>query len=359
MGSDLAATIIAGNERVLRARLADAAFFWEQDRKQKLESRIPALQSMVFHAKLGSLAEKAMRTAVLARRIAELLEVDSEQADRAAMLAKADLTSGMVGEFPELQGVMGHYYALHDGEPAEVARNPEHYAPLGPNDGCPSAPISVAVALADKLDTLAAFWAIGETPTGSKDPYALRRAALGVIRLIVENRLRLPLASILAEAAAQVLNELKLREELEPVQALDQLIKAGTGRARLVEVEAKLLERLDVAEVDEERVRFVVDALLALYCRPRQGDPREKGVRHDLVAAIFNLGGEDDLVRLLAVSRPYRTSSRVKRGKPASHFGAQQTSCGSRRRRTAASTKARRTPRSSWQKRRKSCIRLF
>lgn len=301
MGSDLAATIIAGNERVLRARLADAAFFWEQDRKQKLESRIPALQSMVFHAKLGSLAEKAMRTAVLARRIAELLEVDSEQADRAAMLAKADLTSGMVGEFPELQGVMGHYYALHDGEPAEVARAiAEHYAPLGPNDGCPSAPISVAVALADKLDTLAAFWAIGETPTGSKDPYALRRAALGVIRLIVENRLRLPLASILAEAAAQVLNELKLREELEPVQALDQLIKAGTGRARLVEVEAKLLERLDVAEVDEERVRFVVDALLAFIADRVKVTLREKGVRHDLVAAVFNLGGEDDLVRLLA-----------------------------------------------------------
>src|SRR5690606_1632210 len=145
MGSDLAATIIAGNERVLRARLADAAFFWEQDRKQKLESRIPALQSMVFHAKLGSLAEKAMRTAVLARRIAELLEVDSEQADRAAMLAKADLTSGMVGEFPELQGVMGHYYALHDGEPGGVARAiAEHYAPLGPNDGGASAALSVA-----------------------------------------------------------------------------------------------------------------------------------------------------------------------------------------------------------------------
>src|SRR5690606_39863729 len=138
------------------------------------------------------------------------------------------------------------------------------------------------------------------SPTGSKDPYALRRAALGVIRLIVENRLRLPLASILAEAAAQVLNELKLREELEPVQALDQLIKAGTGRARLVEVEAKLLERLDVAEVDEERVRFVVDALLAFIADRVKVTLREKGVRHDLVAAVFNLGGEDELVRLLA-----------------------------------------------------------
>ncbi|HLS69077.1 MAG TPA: glycine--tRNA ligase subunit beta [Kiloniellales bacterium] len=298
--SPLAATIVAGNERVLRARLTDAAFFWEQDRMEPLEARIPALQSVVFHAKLGSLAEKAMRIAVLARRLAEQLDVDPLQADRAAMLAKADLTSGMVGEFPELQGIMGSYYARHDGETAGVAQAiAEHYAPLGPNDSCPSAPLSVAVALADKLDTLTGFWAIGETPTGSKDPYALRRAALGVIRLIVENRLRLPLASIVAEAAAQVLNELKLREQLEPIRALDYLIKEREGRGRLVEVGRELLEGLDIAEVDEERIRFVVDSLLTFIADRVKVTLREKGVRHDLVTAVFNLGGEDDLLRLL------------------------------------------------------------
>ena len=297
----LAATIVAGNERVLRARLADAAFFWEQDRKEPLEARVPALQSMVFHAKLGTLSEKALRMAVLARRLAEHMDADPQQADRAAMLSKADLTTGMVGEFPELQGVMGRYYALNDGETAEVAAAiAEHYAPLGPSDRCPSAPISVAVALADKLDTLAGFWSIGETPTGSKDPYALRRAALGVIRLIVENRLRLPLAVLIAEAAGQVLNELKLREQLEPAQTLDQLIRESDAADRLVDVEAALLEKLDLSEVDEERVRFVVNALLTFIADRVKVTLREKGVRHDLVTAVFNLGGEDDLVRLLA-----------------------------------------------------------
>mgnify|MGYP001191696486 FL=1 len=300
-GTPLAATIVAGNERVLRARLADAVFFWDQDQKESLEARVPALQSIVFHAKLGSLAEKAMRMAVLARRMADYVGADPREADRAAMLAKADLTTGMVGEFPELQGIMGRYYALHDGESPDVATAiAEHYAPLGPSDTCPVAPLSVAVALADKLDTLAGFWSIGETPTGSKDPYALRRAALGIIRLIVENKLRVPLATVVAEAAAQILNELKLREQLEPIRALDQLVKDGGGGERLVEVEASLLERLDVSEVDEERVRFVVNALLSFIADRVKVVLREQGVRHDLVTAVFRLGGEDDLVRLLA-----------------------------------------------------------
>lgn len=300
-GSHLAETIVAGNERVLRARLADAAFFWGQDRKQPLEARVPALKQMVFHAKLGSLEDKVLRVTVLARGLARLVGADPDAADRAALLAKADLTTGMVGEFPELQGVMGRYYAQHDGESAEVARAiAEHYGPLGPNDGCPSAPVSVSVALADKLDTLAGFWAIGETPTGSKDPYALRRAALGVIRLVVENGLRLPLARVLAEAVAQVMNEMKLRQQLEPIEALDHLLKEGHGSGRLIEVEAELLRELDVSEVDEERVRFVVNALLAFFADRLKVALREKGVRHDLVSAIFNLGGEDDFVRLLA-----------------------------------------------------------
>ena len=191
-GSKRHDNIVAGNERVLRARLADARFFWDQDRKRSLASHVPELGQMVFHARLGSLDAKVDRVRSAAR------------------LAKADLTSGMVGEFPELQGIMGRYYALADGEHAEVAEAiAEHYAPLGPNDRCPSAPVSVAVALADKIDTLVGFWAIDEPPTGSKDPYALRRATLGVIRLVVENRLRLPLTRVIEAARESVTAALK------------------------------------------------------------------------------------------------------------------------------------------------------
>ena len=204
-GGDLAKTIVAGNERVLRARLADARFFWDQDRKASLSSRVPALEEIVFHARLGTVAEKVSRLQSLAVAIsAHVPGADRDQVRSAARLAKADLVTGMVGEFPELQGIMGRYYALNDGEaPAVTEAVAEHYAPLGPNDACPSAPVSVCVALADKIDTLVGFWAIDEKPTGSKDPYALRRAALGVIRLIVENKLRLPLARIFATAQAE------------------------------------------------------------------------------------------------------------------------------------------------------------
>ncbi len=253
---DRGATIVAGNERVLRARLADAQFFWDQDRKVSLASRAPDLQEIVFHAKLGTLDEKVDRVQALAAEIARhVTGADVDRVRSAARLAKADLTTGMVGEFPELQGIMGRYYALHDGEHEEVAEAiAEHYSPLGPHDRCPSAPVSVAVALADKIDTLVGFWLIDEKPTGSKDPYALRRAGLGVIRLIVENRLRLPLliAFELAQRGYRGLGE-------EPVAA-------------------SLLD-------------FLADRLKVAL--------REKGVRHDLISAVFALGGEDDVVRLL------------------------------------------------------------
>ena len=249
-------TLVAGNERVLRARLSDAKFFWDQDRKEKLESRVEKLKERVFHAKLGTVYDKMSRVAHLAYVIAEHIPgADKTKVAHAVWLAKADLSTGMVGEFPELQGVMGRYYALHDGEPAEVADAvAEHYSPLGPNDRCPKAPISVALALADKLDTLANFFAIDEKPTGSKDPYALRRAALGVIRLILENKLRLHLLPIFRAA-----------------------VEKGDPSAELLEFFA---DRLKVAL-------------------------RDQGVRHDLVAAVFapilgEGGGEDDLVRLLA-----------------------------------------------------------
>ena len=252
------ANIKAGNERVLRARLADAQFFWQQDRKDSLQSRVGALKEIVFHEKLGTLEDKVDRVTSLAVEIAHHVEgADTDRVRSAARLCKADLTTGMVGEFPELQGLMGRYYAEHDGEHAEVAQAiAEHYAPLGPNDRCPSAPVSVAVALADKIDTLVGFWAIGETPTGSKDPYALRRAALGVIRLIDENALRLPLLDAFTAAARCYAGE---------------LARAGE------EASPSLLD-------------FFADRLKVAL--------RDQGVRHDLIAAVFALGGEDDLVRL-------------------------------------------------------------
>ena len=250
--------ITAGNERVLRARLSDAKFFWDTDRKHRLESRVAKLAERTFYAKLGTLADKVGRIGALAAEIAGRIGADPDLASRAALLAKADLSTEMVGEFPELQGLMGRYYALNDGEAPEVAEAiAAHYSPVGPSDSCPTAPVSVAVALADKIDSLVGFFAIDEKPTGSKDPFALRRAALGVIRLIVENGVRLTLSPLFTKAHG-----------LFPALAQDA---AATS--------ADLLD-------------FFADRLKVHL--------KEQGVRHDLVTAVFALGGEDDLVRLLA-----------------------------------------------------------
>ncbi|PPC93508.1 MAG: glycine--tRNA ligase subunit beta, partial [Methylocystis sp.] len=192
--SDGGATVVAGNERVIAARLSDAKFFYETDLKTRLEDRLPKLDAIVFHEKLGTQGERVKRIAALAKELAPIVGADDFLAERAAMLCKADLVSEMVGEFPELQGLMGRYYAAAQGEDASVAAAiEEHYKPQGPGDRIPTDPTSIAVALADKLDTLVGFWAIDEKPTGSKDPYALRRAALGVIRIVLENELRLQL----------------------------------------------------------------------------------------------------------------------------------------------------------------------
>jgi glycyl-tRNA synthetase beta chain len=235
-------TIVEGNERVLRARLSDAKFFWDQDRKTTLESRLPALKNIVFHAKLGTQAERVERITTLAVALADYAGADAVQVEQAARLCKTDLVTGMVGEFPELQGVMGRYYARGEGLPAAVAEAiGDHYAPAGPNDRCPSAPVSIAVALADKLDALTSFWAIGEKPTGSRDPFALRRAALGVIRIVLENKLRLPLGELFKEP---------------------------------------------------DLMGFFADRLKV--------QARDRGTRHDVIDAVFALGGEDDLVRLMA-----------------------------------------------------------
>ncbi|MGH6827822.1 MAG: glycine--tRNA ligase subunit beta [Rhizomicrobium sp.] len=230
--------IVAGNERVLRARLADAKFFWDEDLKRTLESRVEALKGVVFHARLGTQYERVERIAALAEEIASKIGADPKKAERAARLCKADLTSGVVGEFPGLQGVIGRYYALHDGEDSEIADAiRDHYKPMGPSDAIAGDPVSVCVALADKLDTLTGFFAAGEKPTGSGDPFALRRAALGVIRIILERRLRLSLA------------------------------------------------------VSQDLLSFLADRLkIAL---------KEKGVPHDMIDAVFALTHDDDLVRLV------------------------------------------------------------
>jgi glycyl-tRNA synthetase beta chain len=198
--SDGGKAIIAGNERVIRARLSDAKFFYETDLKTRLEDRLPKFEQIVFHEKLGTQAERIKRIESLAAEIAPLVGADVEKTKRAAHLAKADLLTEVVGEFPELQGLMGKYYALAQGEePSVAAASEEHYKPQGPNDRVPTDPVSISVALADKIDTLVGFWMIDEKPTGSKDPYALRRAALGVIRLILEPRLRIGLRKVVED----------------------------------------------------------------------------------------------------------------------------------------------------------------
>jgi glycyl-tRNA synthetase beta chain len=251
-------TIIAGNERVIRARLSDAKFFYETDLKTKLEDRLKKFNQIVFHEKLGTQAERIARIDRLAAEIAPLVGADVVKAKRGAHLAKADLLTEVVGEFPELQGLMGKYYALAQGEDAAVAAaSEEHYKPQGPADRVPSDPVSVAVALADKIDTLVGFWTIDEKPTGSKDPYALRRAALGVIRLIVDNELRLPILHV-AKAA--------------------MIWMPGSA---------------DAQKLPSDLLSFFADRLKVQL--------RDQGARHDLVDAVFSLGGQDDL--LLVVRR--------------------------------------------------------
>ena len=265
--SDGGAAIIAGNERVIRARLADAKFFYETDLKTRLEDRLPKFKDIVFHEKLGTQAERIDRIERLAAELAPLVGADAEKTKRAARLAKADLLTDMVGEFPELQGLMGKYYARAQGEDESVAAAcEEHYKPLGPGDRVPTDPISVAVALADKLDTLVGFWAIDEKPTGSKDPYALRRAALGVIKITLENQLRLSLIPLFWKHF-----DLFQRQIDATVIAYDLL--------------AFLNERLKI-------------------------QLRDQGARHDLVDAVIAVGqpvyvgGKD---RLMADATPSRT----------------------------------------------------
>jgi glycyl-tRNA synthetase beta chain len=259
--------IIAGNERVIRARLSDAKFFYETDLKIRLEDRLPKFKEIIFHEKLGTQAERIQRIEKLAAEIAPLVGADIEKAKLAALLAKADLLTEVVGEFPEVQGLMGKYYALAQGDdPSVAAAIEEHYKPAGQNDRVPSDPVSVAVALADKLDTLVGFWTIDEKPTGSKDPYALRRAALGAIRLILSNELRLK---------------------------LNKLINDACGGHAASQAGSTVMS-------PESRAALATD-LLAFFADRLKVQLREQGARHDLADAVLVQHGEgkDDLLLIV------------------------------------------------------------
>ncbi|HEV7598768.1 MAG TPA: glycine--tRNA ligase subunit beta [Bradyrhizobium sp.] len=353
--SDGGQAIVAGNERVIRARLSDAKFFYETDLKTKLEDRLPKFDGIVFHEKLGTQGERIARIERLAAEIAPVLWKQREtffhgkflNADgfrneqeytrnvcRAARLCKADLLTEVVGEFPELQGMMGKYYALAQGEDASVAAaSEEHYKPQGPNDRVPTDPVSVAVALADKIDTLVGFWEIDEKPTGSKDPFALRRAALGVIRLIVENRLRLKLADVLLarrmfvldleeqsayvrmvdgikrnhEIAKEVFIDVAAIEKLSPEIGLnfDAFLELASNPEKILEIPEEFAHKLASAII-QRRMRSeyrssasLADDLLSFFADRLKVQLREQGARHDLVDAVFALEGQDDLLMVV------------------------------------------------------------
>jgi glycyl-tRNA synthetase beta chain len=275
---DGGAAIVAGNERVIRARLSDAKFFYETDLKTRLEDRLPKFEHIVFHEKLGTQAERIARIERLAGELAPLVGADVEKAKRAARLAKADLLTEVVGEFPELQGLMGKYYAQEQGEDEAVAHAIEdHYSPKGPDDIVPADPVSIAVALADKIDTLVGFWAIDEKPTGSKDPYALRRAALGVIRVILDNKLRLGLTAA-------------FKRHRIVIAGLDPAIHAASGATQERKVDHRVKPGDDGKEIGD---------LLSFFADRLKVQLRDQGARHDLADAVFALEGQDDLLLIV------------------------------------------------------------
>jgi glycyl-tRNA synthetase beta chain len=294
--------IVEGNEKVIRARLSDARFFWEQDLKRPLDEMALALEGITFHEKLGSQKDRVERIAELAFQIAGAVDAVPEDARRAAQQCKADLVSGMVGEFPELQGLMGRYYAEKAGTKPEIARAIElHYKPKGPSDTVPLASegdaAAIAVALADKLDTLVGFWAIGEKPTGSGDPYQLRRAALGVIRIVLENDLRLPILKWVRMALRLLVMQ----------RASNEMAAANVGRIEVglladmfnEEIERKLQEIKSNWLEASKRIPQDSSDLLSFFADRLKVHLREKGARHDLIDAVFALGGQDDLALIV------------------------------------------------------------
>ena len=268
--------ITRGNDKVIAARLADAEFFWDHDRKTPLEDLLPKLDHITFHARLGSQGERVKRIEDLAGEIARTIGADVEKAKLAARLSKADLVTGMVGEFPELQGHMGRYYALEqnlDREVADAIR--DHYKPQGPSDSIPVSKVGHAVALADKLDILVGFWAIDEKPTGSKDSYGLRRAALGIINVVLDAGLRVPLKKISIAAYDEIQHPIARRNQ-----------------ERIDRKEFETVERLKQPEI-------AIPDLLSFFADRLKVYLREQGLRHDLIDAVFSLGGQDDLLMIV------------------------------------------------------------
>jgi len=343
--SDGGAAIAAGNEKVLAARLSDAKFFWEQDLKVPLEEQAGKLGDIVFHEKLGTVADRVERVAKLARWLVEEGIVKpplageragvrgsgvggegslADLAERAARLCKADLVTGLVGEFPELQGIIGGHLARAQGEPDEIADAVrDHYKPVGQGDEVPTAPVTVAVSLADKLDTLTGFFAIGEKPSGSRDPFALRRAALGIIATIVQNNLRFslrnPIGFQLARRADPAADAL-VDDLTDGIRAIvDRLMDFGEARGASTEYSDEFAQRRAerdrrwAARVSDQtyvRVREIFD----FFADRLKVQQREAGVRHDLIDAVFALGGEDDLVRLLARVKALQAFVETKEG---------------------------------------------
>jgi glycyl-tRNA synthetase beta chain len=318
--ADNGATILAGNQKVLSARLADAKFFWENDlrvAKDGMETWTEALGNVTFHNKLGTQADRIARIATLARAIAPSVGAAPDLAEQAARVAKADLSSEMVYEFPELQGMMGRYYAEAAGLPQEVANACEnHYSPLGPSDDVPSEPVSVAVALADKLDTLIGFWAIDEKPTGSKDPFALRRAALGVIRLILQRELKFELTKdfVIAALACMAANHKKVAEmaAVKILSTLGTITQEPTtfleGISTVDDATKKHQDETRVAEPDKEKVAIeeaqeLLADLLSFFHDRLKVFLREQGIRHDVIDACIAMDGNDDLTLLVKRAR--------------------------------------------------------
>jgi glycyl-tRNA synthetase beta chain len=308
--------VVAGNEKVLAARLSDAKFFWDQDVKVPLAEQAKKLDQIVFHEKLGTTADKVERVAKLAQWLVNerlVKGADPLETLTAARLAKADLVSELVGEFPELQGVIGGYYARAQGLPEAVATAiGDHYKPAGQGDEVPTDPVTVAVNIADRLDTLVAFFSIGEKPTGSRDPFALRRAGLGFLQLLTKNRLRLPLSDVLVQAA--VLNIVSRLGAISTVTFPDLLdsddheheITAEVGSYTyrhgdrvVVRWKSELTPNIERGKIIEE-AQDLSEAILDFLEDRLKVQQKEAGVRHDLIDAVFALGGEDDLVRLLA-----------------------------------------------------------
>jgi glycyl-tRNA synthetase beta chain len=320
--ADQGATILAGNQKVLFARLSDAKFFWENDlrvaQREGLSAWTDRLANVTFHAKLGSQSERITRIAALARELAPVVGADADLAAQAAGVAKADLSSEMVYEFPELQGLMGRYYAEAAGLPAEVAEACEaHYSPLGPSDDVPTAPVSVAVALADKLDTLTGFWAIDQKPTGSKDPYALRRAALGVIRLVLENGVRVNLEKEIAIEIRGHFYKLYTPEFLNTVSpALSEQLKRSKRPLEVSEEHKDSNRKLEFAEMQrrneeyealDKRAASVATDLLSFFHDRLKVFLRDEGIRHDVIDACIAMEGNDDLLRLVSRARALNT----------------------------------------------------